>query len=391
MAESRRSAIFLWLHGAVKLVALAVGLTISVIGIIAVQGHLYEHLWVRLTLAVIALIVVPLTIADKLLPATQTEGSKADAKGLVGDVTAVSWMLVAVTIVALGPSALHESLSAEAALFTELEQPRVAALTRWIARRGAPTSADEPASSDASREDAEKKQVDELAHDEPTQPAEEPANLPADAPLSPPAERVQQTPEQLFETNAPSVVTITVTTLRGTGAGTGFFVDAKGTVATNSHVIHGAESVKIKFYDGTIHDDVTLIAEDPDIDLALLKVKLRDPPPSVTLGDSDAVKVGEQVIVIGNPLGLDHTLTDGLVSSRRLYKRKKFIQMSAPVSPGNSGGPVFNKYGEVVGVTVAKLMMGRGENLNLAVPVNELKTMIASDHASPQSFGASSW
>ena len=100
------------------------------------------------------------------------------------------------------------------------------------------------------------------------------------------------------------------------------------------------------------------------------------------------VSVWESVVVIGNPIGLEHTMTDGMVSSRRVYEGKRYIQMSAPVSPGNSGGPVFDEHGDVIGVTVAKLW---GENLNLAIPIDVLKPMIKSEYPSARGFGESRW
>ena len=113
-----------------------------------------------------------------------------------------------------------------------------------------------------------------------------------------------------------------------------------------------------------------------------------DLPRPVVLGVSDEVVVGESVVVIGNPIGLEHTMTDGMVSSRRVYEGKRYIQMSAPVSPGNSGGPVFDEHGDVIGVTVAKLW---GENLNLAIPIDVLKPMIKSEYPSARGFGESRW
>ena len=108
------------------------------------------------------------------------------------------------------------------------------------------------------------------------------------------------------------------------------------------------------------------------------------------LGDSDKVVVGERAISIGNPLGLEHTLTDGLVSSRRMYEGRAWIQMSVPVSPGNSGGPLFDMHGEVIGITTAQLgggAFGRAQNLNLAVPVNELKKMIKPEYPGRRKVG----
>ncbi len=404
MAESGRSA-FSFLHGVVKLVALVVGFSITVLGLVALQGLFFENLWARLAIAAVLVVVVPLTIADRLLPKEQSEETVARSKGLVSDVVALAWMLGALAVAGLGPSLLSSPLTAESDRFAARGNAQLARFSGWLASRGSAAEPSEPAADpdakkagegeetkagDETKADAEAEKGDAKAAD--TKAAADKKADAAKAPAPAPAgDRETQTPAELFTAYAPSVVTIKVSGLRGTGAGTGFFVDDKGTIATNHHVIDGGDSVKIKFYDGSTNSKVELIAENTDIDLALLHVEMDDASTPVTLGDSDGVTVGEQVVVIGNPLGLEHTLTDGLVSSRRLYKGKKFIQMSAPVSPGNSGGPVFNQYGDVVGVTVAKVMMGLGENLNLAIPVNELKDMLAAEHDAPRKFGASSW
>jgi hypothetical protein len=134
------------------------------------------------------------------------------------------------------------------------------------------------------------------------------------------------------------------------------------------------------------------------VDLALLSIDIEHPTDAgprvdakpLVLGDSEAVVVGERAISIGNPLGLEHTLTDGLVSARRMYEGRAWIQMSVPVSPGNSGGPLFNMRGEVIGITTRQVlggMFGRAQNLNLAVPTNELKKLIAPTYPSRRKFG----
>jgi S1-C subfamily serine protease len=140
--------------------------------------------------------------------------------------------------------------------------------------------------------------------------------------------------------------------------------------------------------DGTRVDDVELLAEDATVDLALLRVRTRARLTPVVLGDSDRLVVGERAISIGNPLGLEHTLTDGLISARRVWQGRPMIQMSVPVSPGNSGGPLFNMRGEVVGITTAQLgAYGRGQNLNLAVPVNVLRQMIRTEYPARRRLG----
>jgi S1-C subfamily serine protease len=128
--------------------------------------------------------------------------------------------------------------------------------------------------------------------------------------------------------------------------------------------------------------------------LALLRVALRVPKegdaPDVEpleLGDSDEVIVGERAIAIGNPLGLEHTLSDGIISARRVFQAKHWIQMSVPISPGNSGGPLFSLRGKVIGVTTAKVGGFFGENLNLAVPANALKQLIKPSYPERRKFG----
>ena len=214
-----------------------------------------------------------------------------------------------------------------------------------------------------------------------------------------------RTPAELFQELAPSVVTI-FRKGGGDGSGTGFLVDGDGVLATNHHVIEGANQLRIKFMNGAIYDSVELLSDAPALDLALLRVDLAQPleggapPPSkpLTLGDSDKVIVGERAISIGNPLGLEHTLTDGLVSARRLYEGRAWIQMSVPVSPGNSGGPLFDMRGAVIGITTQQVLggaFGRAQNLNLAVPVNELKKLIQPSYPQRRKFGegngASQW
>ena len=163
-----------------------------------------------------------------------------------------------------------------------------------------------------------------------------------------------------------------------------------GLVATNHHVIEDASRVNVKLIDGSWAQEVWLLTEDADLDLALLQIVVDQEITSVILGDSDEVEVGERTISIGNPLGLEHTLTDGLISARRVYDNQRYLQTSTPISPGNSGGPLFNMRGAVIGVSTATI--GRweaGQNLNLAVPVNELRNLISDDYPDQRFMGGS--
>jgi S1-C subfamily serine protease len=147
---------------------------------------------------------------------------------------------------------------------------------------------------------------------------------------------------------------------------------------------------------GASYKTVWALEVDAGADLALLQIDLGAPDEGeaprvdpVMLGDSEKVTVGESAVSIGNPLGLEHTLTTGVVSSRRSYRGKNWIQISAPISPGNSGGPVFNERGEVIGITTATIGGGfvPAQNLNLAVPINDMKAKVKADYPGKRKLG----
>jgi Trypsin-like peptidase domain len=150
------------------------------------------------------------------------------------------------------------------------------------------------------------------------------------------------------------------------GLGSGFVVSADGITLTNYHVIRGAARATAKFGDGTWSEVNGVVAFDPPHDVAV--IKLATPTKTVLrLGDSDSVKVGQKVVAIGSPLGFQNTISEGIISGLR----NGIIQMSDPISPGSSGGAVFDAYGNVVGISVATVAMG--QNLNFAVPINWAK------------------
>jgi S1-C subfamily serine protease len=174
-------------------------------------------------------------------------------------------------------------------------------------------------------------------------------------------------------------------------------VDREGTIVTNQHVVSGADTLTIRFMGGAAFDDVELLVEDSAQDLALLRVRIDKPTEGeapkaepLELGNSDKVEVGERAIAIGNPLGLEHTLTDGIVSARRIYEGRQWIQMSVPISPGNSGGPLFDMHGKVIGITTARVGSIFAQNLNLAVPVNALKQLIKPEYPGRRKLGKGS-
>jgi len=149
------------------------------------------------------------------------------------------------------------------------------------------------------------------------------------------------------------------------GTGSGFLFSSDGFLFTNSHVVHNAEIIKVKLYDGGTRL-ATLIGEDPDTDLAILKISEADFTPA-KLGDAEILKIGQLVIAIGNPLGFQHTVTAGVVSAlgRTLEGQTgrmmdSMIQTDAALNPGNSGGPLINTDGEVVGVNTATIRGAQG-------------------------------
>lgn len=166
-----------------------------------------------------------------------------------------------------------------------------------------------------------------------------------------------------------SVVSITATTIAGRSGGTGVIVDSTGTVLTAAHVIAGATDVTVRLASGEELAVEGVLEVDARLDLAILRIAgfgLR----AAVLGNSDSVQLGERLVAIGNPLGLERTVSDGLLSSFRLEDGVRRMQVSIPVSPGSSGGPVFNASGEVVAVIVSGILSVDAQNLNFALPIN---------------------
>jgi len=163
-----------------------------------------------------------------------------------------------------------------------------------------------------------------------------------------------------------------------TGAGTGFMVDSQGYVVTNAHVVRGADEVTVRLRDDRVFK-ADVVGRDSKADLALLKLRDAKGLPGVTLGDSDALRVGEQVLAVGNPYGLGHTVTMGIVSAKARTigagPYDDFIQTDASINPGNSGGPLFNLRGEVVGINTA--IRAGADGIGFAIPVNALKDVVS--------------
>jgi hypothetical protein len=157
--------------------------------------------------------------------------------------------------------------------------------------------------------------------------------------------------------------------------GSGFLVSRDGRVVTNYHVIRHGSSAVIKLPDGAFYVVDGVLAVDKARDIAVIKVHGENFR-AVTLGDSDQLQVGEEVIAIGNPLSLESTVSNGIISGIRTMEESggKFLQTTAPISPGSSGGPLFNMAGEVVGITTSGIL--GGGNLNFAIPINDAKPLL---------------
>ncbi len=207
-----------------------------------------------------------------------------------------------------------------------------------------------------------------------------------------------ETLSALYERVNPGVVAIWLITNQGIGQGTGFVVDKEGHIVTNAHVVEGATQVEVNFSSG-YKAFGTVIATDLDSDLGVVKV---DAPAEqlfpLPLGDSDAIKIGQTVIAIGNPFGLDGTMTTGIVSGKGrtisslraapggdYFTASDLIQTDAAINPGNSGGPLLNLQGEVIGVNRAIQTSSYNEQgspvssgVGFAVAINIVKRVLPS-------------
>lgn len=201
----------------------------------------------------------------------------------------------------------------------------------------------------------------------------------------------------VVKTTGPAIVNIEATTRSSVGfenmrhfpwyqsqqaetvSGTGFIIKSNGYILTNQHVINGASQIKVKIQGQTNTYTATVVKEVHDLDLAVLKIQATNLA-TIAMGDSDAMRAGDWVIAIGNPLGLDHTVTTGVISAKgrpvtiedREYKN--LIQTDAAINPGNSGGPLINMRGEVIAINTAVSTDAQG--IGFAIPINTAKTVI---------------
>ncbi len=167
---------------------------------------------------------------------------------------------------------------------------------------------------------------------------------------------------------------------RQSGLGSGFIIDSNGTILTNYHVVNDAQKISVTVSDGKTYD-AKVVGKDQKTDIAVIKIDAGRALPAVTLGDSDRLEVGEWVMAIGNPFGLDHTVTSGIVSAKGRQigagPYDNFIQTDASINPGNSGGPLLNLRGEVVGINTAIFSQSGGNiGIGFAIPSNSVKDLL---------------
>jgi Do/DeqQ family serine protease len=165
---------------------------------------------------------------------------------------------------------------------------------------------------------------------------------------------------------------------RDASLGSGFIINRDGYILTNDHVVRDAETIKVKLSNDTVYTG-KVVGGDPKTDIAVIKIDSKEPLPVAVLGDSSKLQVGQWAIAIGNPFGLDRTVTVGVVSATGrsnmgIEAYEDFIQTDASINPGNSGGPLLNIHGEVIGINSAIVATGQG--IGFAIPVNMAKHVV---------------
>ena len=230
-----------------------------------------------------------------------------------------------------------------------------------------------------------------------SQPKSKPVQLAKQEPVSQNRPVIVSSDEEIninvFQKVHPAVVNITATTLSVNfwmqiipteGQGSGFIIDRKGYILTNNHVVENAQKIIVTLASGK-KLSATLVGRDSTSDLAVIKISEGTIDDVATLGDSDKLKVGQKAIAIGNPFGLGHTLTTGIVSALNRsiitsenVQMDNLIQTDTAINPGNSGGPLLNSSGEVIGInTVIYSLSGGYEGIGFAIPINRAKEVAA--------------
>jgi len=185
------------------------------------------------------------------------------------------------------------------------------------------------------------------------------------------------TPAEIAARATPSIVSIRTPG----GFGTGFVVKQEGWIVTNLHVVANAEKVVVAFPDKTTHPVVEVMNASAVHDLVILRIDKKELRP-LELADAEKARPGDPVVAIGHPLGLEDTVSNGLLSAVRNIDGLVVLQVSAPIAPGSSGGPIFNDEGRVIGVATA--ILAGGQNLNLGLPSNYVQALV--ENPEPMSF-----
>jgi len=205
------------------------------------------------------------------------------------------------------------------------------------------------------------------------------------APAAAGAQPCTESLTSLFERVSPAVVSIQAMKINKirpqkrfeTIVGSGLIIDRSGEILTNAHVVDGAASMSVTLDNG-IKVIAKLVGLDPVLDVALIRVDSSSPLPVAQLGDSSTVKVGDEVVAIGNPLGLDQTMTRGIVSglNRMLpgISDEPMVQTDAPINPGNSGGPLVDRCGRVIGINT--LISEDAQSIGFAIPINAARSLL---------------
>jgi hypothetical protein len=183
------------------------------------------------------------------------------------------------------------------------------------------------------------------------------------------------TPPEIAAQARPAVVLIKASVGgRALGQGSGFIVEPSGLIVSSLHVVSGADAIQVTTASGEVYDNVFFVSADRRKDIVVLKIAGSNLP-SLRIGDEQRMAVGERVFVLGHPRGMEGTFSDGLLSAKRVDDGVAFLQITAPISQGSSGGPVLNEQGEVVGIATS--IVREGQNLNLAVAARYARGIVA--------------
>ena len=183
---------------------------------------------------------------------------------------------------------------------------------------------------------------------------------------------------ELVQEMSPGVVSVAVVDRDGNvlTRGSGFIVDSSGLIVTAHHLIDGAVYAMVKTQDGEIYDRIDVVDYDRRRDVAIISIRPFSVLQALKLAPMDNLVIGEGAVAIGNPQGFDHSVSEGLISGYRQMTGYRLIQTTAPLSPGSSGGPLFTMDGSVVGLTNYQLSADRTQNLNFAVPIAYVRTLL---------------